>query len=228
MRKVEGSIHTPASPQTIYRKLCEVSILKDELYGTFEEESKIYVKKASELCGVKYLTDNIISFALNFQEDVAIIRNGVLDSICFCFPSGWVPSSRIGNKLSEIHSHIPDSDRLVASSDKISEVMTKQSFERFVWTISHGSSLSQHPKSKLTYPPTDIEDLFFRTERQTTMPLDENSSLFFVNVNVKPLTAVFQNQEMKQKIIDSVNSMSENILKYKGLKNIKEIINRLE
>ena len=32
-------------------------------------------------------TDSIKELALNFREDIAILHNGILESICFCFPS---------------------------------------------------------------------------------------------------------------------------------------------
>jgi len=73
--------------------------------------------------------------------------------------------------------------------------------------------------------PKTISDLYFRTERQTSIPLDQDSSLFFVRVDVKPLDLVFSDLEVRQRIVDSINSMSDNILHYKNLVTIKVILN---
>ena len=225
MTRATGPLFTLSNTYT-FRKSVELELWKTDLYGTIDDNAKDLVRKACSLCNVEE-TDNIVKFAMNFEEDVAILHKGVLSAICFCFPSSWVPRERIGMSLSKIHSEVADGQRLVDYSQKIAEVMCKQSFERFVWTICNSNSLSQHPKSKSNHVPQTIDDLYFRTEKQTTMPLDEESSLFFVHVSVYPLNAVFQDKETKQKIIDSVNSMSDNVLKYKNLVKIKEVLTKI-
>jgi hypothetical protein len=67
-----------------------------------------------------------------------------------------------------------------------------------------------------------MDDLYFRWEKQTTARIDNDTSLFFVKVNVVPLQQVYN-----QKILDSINSMSINVLAYKNLTNIKNLLNCL-
>ena len=66
----------------------------------------------------------------------------------------------------------------------------------------------------------DFENLYFRLETQISTPLDEFSSLFLVKVDVVPLRDVWD-----EIILESINSMSENIIKYKNLSEIKKFLN---
>ena len=80
--------------------------------------------------------------------------------------------------------------------------------------------------SKLNHPNIvrpkliDFDSLYFRLETQLSTPLDNESSLFLVKVDVIPLKKVWN-----EKILESINSMSENVLKYKNLIEIKKFLN---
>ena len=67
-----------------------------------------------------------------------------------------------------------------------------------------------------------FENLYFRVETQTTAPIDKLTSLFFIKVDVLPLAEVWD-----IRILESINSMTEEVLNYKSLKKIKEILNRI-
>ncbi len=191
-----------------------------DLYGQIPGVEKI-VERSANYCRV--YTDQIENLSLALEEDVAIMHQGKLAAICFCFPSGFIPSSKIGLPLSEIHNPVADGDLLRRASPGISRVMTEQeSFKRWVWTVTTNPSLSNHPNSKVNDLPNRIEDLYFRYETQTTARIDNDTSLFFVKVNVVPLKDVYN-----QKIIDSINSMSQSVLEYKNLTEIKKLLNCL-
>jgi hypothetical protein len=175
---------------------------------------------------------SIEDLALCLEEDVALMQDGVLSAICFCFPSSWVPAERIGMPLGQIHAHVADGQKLVAASPKIAHVMgdlEQGSFRRYVWTITNSPKLSQHPKYKNSSTPKTIDDLYYRVETQTTLPLPSNtgrSSLFLVKVEVCPLADLWSNLEQRQTIYDSISSMSEAVLEYKNLQAIKTILSR--
>jgi hypothetical protein len=67
-----------------------------------------------------------------------------------------------------------------------------------------------------------LENLFFRLETQISTPLDQDSSLFLVKVEVCPLQEVWSDI-----MLESINSMSDNVLQYKKLKNIKSYLNMI-
>lgn len=175
-------------------------------------------------------TSNIVNFALQIDEDVAIMHQGRLVAICFCFPSSWIPQERIGQTLADIHTPVADGDRLRQMSQRIAQTMAdvaQGSFRRHVWTISNSGDLSQHPANKSNKVPANVNDLWFRLETQTTMPIgDGESSVFCVRVETEPLSTLWHNDQQRQTILDSINSMTDAVLEYKNLKEIKKILTK--
>jgi hypothetical protein len=175
-------------------------------------------------------TSNIVNFALQIEEDIAVMHRGRLVAICFCFPSSWIPAERIGQELTRIHDPVADGDNLRRMSQRIAETMAdpaQGSFRRHVWTIANSGELSQHPDCKNTSRPGTIDDLWFRLETQTTLPIGDNqSSLFFVRVETEPLSTIWSEATKRDTLLDSINSMTDAVLTYKNLHHIKEILNQ--
>jgi len=96
-------------------------------------------------------------------------------------------------------------------------------FRRYVWGISSLGSLSQHPGYKRPEPKR-VEDLYFRTETQTTIGLSAGVTLFFVKVDMHPLGNVWQDVEKRKLLIESVSSMTDAVLQYKHMVEIKSIL----
>ena len=227
MSRNTGPIFEPVTDQNhVESKTKELDRWGKDLFGCRRPD---LVRLAASVLKVKN-TENIVELAMNFKEDVAIMHQGVLESICFCYPSSWIPNERVGLTLAEIHKPVADGDMLRRVSQRIAETMaTQDSFRRYVWTISTTNELSNHPK--MFKPPvtdqTTVQDLWFRMETQTTMPLgDKESSLFFVKVDTVPLSMFWNELDKQLAIVDSINSMTDDILEYKNLKLIKEILNK--
>ena len=70
---------------------------------------------------------------------------------------------------------------------------------------------------------TSFDNLYFRLETQISAPVDEDTSLFLVLVEVFPLNKVWNSS-----ILKSINSMSESVLEYKNLIEIKKYLNSLK
>lgn len=228
MYRNTGHIVEPVKDKVVNRNLksLELNRWNTDLWACRRPD---LVKLACKVMDVPE-TDHIVTFALNFKEDVAILHNDVLSSICFCYPSSWIPSHNIGKTLTEIHRPVADGETLRKASPGIGRVMSEEySFRRWVWTISTTGALSNLPR--IEKPPvtenTTIDDLYFRLETQTTLPLGNGeSSLFFVNVETCPLHQFWDDIEKRQTIVDSVNSMSDAVLEYKNLIEIKKILNK--
>jgi hypothetical protein len=210
---------------------CEAKYIEFDKYGTdlYANRRADLVNLASKVLNIAP-TDSIKELALHFREDIAILHKGVLEAICFCFPSSWVPSSKIGKSLTEIHEPVADGDALRKMTPRLTEMMSIQGpFRRYVWTISTTGELSNHPRVEkpVVTEDTNIDDLYFRMETQTTSPLGDGlSSLFLVLVETCPLNQLWDNIEYRQKILDSVDSMSDSVLQYKNLVDIKKILNK--
>jgi hypothetical protein len=219
MVRNEGPVFISDPDQQIIRqKRIQIELYGTDLYGQLPE-SKLVIERAALKCNV--YSDQIVDLALRLEEDVAVMHRGKLAGICFCFPSGFKPSERVGLSLSEIHKPVADSDQLVKASPGIARVMTEQhSFRRYVWTVTVNPDLSNHPANSKDVVPATMADLYFRWETQTTLRVDDETSLFFVKVDVVPLSNVWN-----QRILDSINSMSDAVLTYKNLHSIKQLLN---
>ena len=175
-------------------------------------------KKVTELLGSNQ-SDSFFETAMKIEEDIAVMHSGKLVAVCFCFPSGWIPSNELNSDLSKLHAPVADNELLIKSSKKLEQHMNKQTIRRWVWNVTTISNLSNHPN--IERPKIiDFDSLHFRLETQVSTPLDDESSLFLVKVDVFPLKKIWN-----EKILESINSMSESVLKYKNLIEIKKFLN---
>jgi hypothetical protein len=211
---------SPPDQKIIQSKKLELEKYSTDLWAQGENLEKV-ISKAADYCNV--YTNNIVDLALRLEEDIAVMHQGRLAAICFCFPSGFKPAERVGMLLGDIHRPVADGEMLVRASPGITRVMCEQpSFRRYVWTITANPDLSNHPDNHKNTIPVGIDDLYFRYETQTTARVDDDTSLFFVKVDVVPLRNVWN-----QKILDSINSMSDAVLEYKNLHYVKKLLNTL-
>lgn len=214
------------SGDILEKKRGELQSWKEDLYGQIDNDVTVILLKLACMLTGKTETTDIVEFALNFDEDVVVMHRGKIQALCVCFPSGWVPKDKLGWSLTEIHSHVADGQKLAAASQRITEIIAgSDCFKRYVWTISNGAALNQHPKNKPTDLPKSINDLYFRVETQTTLPIgDGYSSLFFIKTDMTPLAEVFADVHLKMQILESLNSMSDAILDYKNLRFIRGLL----
>ena len=177
-------------------------------------------------CGFD-LNTTLPAICIRLEEDIAILKDGHLHTIGFCFPSGFYPAQKLGLSFFDMHLPVGDGETLRRSSEKVSALISKQDamFRRYVWTLTSLPSLSQLPSYDKPVPQS-INDLYFRTETQTTVGVNGGICLFFVKVDMHPLHQVWDDPEKRSLIIDSVNSMSDAVLTYKNLHLIKEIVNK--
>ena len=163
---------------------------------------------------------------LEIPDDVIIMHKGKVEAAFVAMASSWNPRTVQGKTLEEVHQPVADNEMLLRASDGIWRSMTSgKSFHRHVWGISPLKSLSNHPRHK---KPSfkSLNDLYFRIEHERTLTVDEDTAAFFIDVEVMPLSTVFHlKQEYRDLIKDSINSMSENLLAYKNLEEVKEMIN---
>jgi len=200
---------------------------KTELFlsGSTLSNKKEAVKALSRYCGFEE-TDEIKEIALQLEEDIAILENGNLVSICFCFASGFDPLEKLGQDFMQMHAPVADNQKLQRASDKVVELISTPGamFRRYVWTIAPSSSLSRHPIRKIHEPiPQSRDSLFFRKETQTTVGAEGGLTFFFVKVEVVPFSSI--STEDQALVVESINTMTEEVLEYKGLTDIKNLLN---
>jgi hypothetical protein len=225
--KYEGETFNPnPNPNYIKQKQIELNKLGAGL-GYSLMDGVFLVEDLSRYCNFKP-TNDIREIALQLEEDIAILYNGRLVSMCFCFPSGFRPNEKVGQTFMELHAPVANNQKLQRASDKVTEMISKPGakFRRYVWTLTTSPELSRHPCYKLLEPTVStIDKLYFRQETQTTVGYnDGRTTFFFVKVDITPFTSL--SSETQQQAIDSVNSMSDAVLEYKGLNEIKKLLNQ--
>ena len=96
-------------------------------------------------------------------------------------------------------------------------------FHRYTWAISSLDTLSNHPHYER--PEIDsIRHLTFRVEHEKTVPIVKGESVaFLLQIQTKDLTDVMH--DAGDLLRKSINSMSDNVLKYKNLTKVKDLIN---
>ena len=220
MQKYDGPLfNSKPDEKYLSEKHLQINKYGKDLFGQTEQyESSDLNKKVSQTLGLEE-TESLLETAMKVEEDLAVMHNGKLEAICFCFPSGWIPGRELKADLSKLHLPVADNDLLLKSSQKLSQHMNKQIIRRWVWNITTIPGLSNHPSEERPLL-SDFENLYFRLETQISTPLDEFSSLFIVKVDVISLKEVWD-----ELILESINSMSDNIIKYKNLSEIKKFLN---
>ena len=170
------------------------------------------------------------ALALSVQEDIVVVRSGGADEaecLCVAFPSAWDPQEKVGQNFSEVHQPVANNTALLRSHRPVMNALFhKGPFVRFVWGLSANGRLGQHPLEAETSLPRDIlrspaklaAALFFRTERQVSIPLPTfGRCLFTVRVATQPLEAALCNDERRRTFAAALASMDEELLAYKGL-----------
>ena len=220
--KYEGpAFNANPDPTYLLEKKKELELHGSHVCGTI---SNNYLHHLNTFCGIDVNT-TLPEICVKLEEDFAILKDGHLHTIGFCFPSGFYPAQKLDLSFFDMHLPVGDGETLRRSSEKVSALISKQDamFRRYVWTLTSLPTLSQLPS--YTKPtPESINDLYFRTETQTTVGIGGDICLFFVKVEMHPLQLVWEDPEKRTLIVDSVNSMSEAVLGYKNLAFIKSII----
>lgn len=168
----------------------------------------------------------------SLQEDFVIWapnKRGDLSAqvLSVCLPSGWNPHEKANKTFLEIHEPIPEFDLINKASDHISKMITTRGpFIRHVWSICNRPDLNRHPDRYIPWASEDISSMWYRTERQVTIPIDGYAALFLIRVYQYPLTEIFEDPDKKQKVIDSILSMTPAVLGYKGFQYLRDYFNQ--
>ena len=170
---------------------------------------------------------------LAFAEDFAVIdgANGHIPWLAVCLPSHWAPEDKVGRHFAEVHGPVADNQMLLAASDHLARLVTgNERWERFVWTVTAHPGLDNHP---LRWPSAgwphgvDADTLaaraFFRTERQTFIPLvEQRQAIFTIHVEVTRLPDAIITPMQACRLDDALASMSPAVLRYRGLTDARD------
>jgi hypothetical protein len=174
---------------------------------------------------VETKSGDYLSLAKEIDEDLIIQRlddkQDWMASAHVCFPSGWLPSEKIGKNFDEIHAPVPMS---LHNSKKIVEAMIyKGIFERFVWSVVHEKKYNFHPRFKTKEFDASNPCVFIKIERQVTVAFPEQHFCLFILRQY----LIDEKNIKKEALCSSLMKMKEPELKYKGIKSKEELIKYL-
>jgi dimethylamine monooxygenase subunit A len=173
-------------------------------------------------------------FELAVEEDFAVLdgATGTLPWLSVCVPSHWVPEDKLGLDFLAVHAPVADNAMLLAASSQLVQLATSGAqWERHVWTISASGRHDQHPGRHPRTPWPDATDshvfaasCFLRAERQTFFPVGQGTrqAVFTIRVMLQPLMAAVDTPAKAARLQASLASMSDAVLRYKGLTGARE------
>lgn len=171
--------------------------------------------------------------SLAFAEDLAIVdgRTAALRWLAVALPSHWAPERKIGLHFAEVHRPVPDADRLRQAGDSLMSLVSAgegaERWERFVWNVTDQPRLHAHPDrcDPQRWAHTAVDAAWWRTERQTFIPLPERrEALFLIGVDVQPLAQALSTAERAAALHAAVASMTPAVLAYRGLAGVRDAL----
>ncbi|MEJ5991864.1 heme-dependent oxidative N-demethylase subunit alpha family protein [Ramlibacter sp. PS3R-8] len=171
---------------------------------------------------------------LAFEEDFALLDGAstTLPWLCVSVPSHWAPEDKLGLAFHSVHAPVADNHALVAAGRQLVQLVTGGGhFERFVWTLTPSGRYDQHPRRHGREPwPATAEPVGFagqcwlRSERQTFFPVPgvPGQAIFTIRVMLQPLPDAVRSADDARRLHDSLASMSDAVLEYKGLAPARE------
>jgi hypothetical protein len=166
--------------------------------------------------------------SLAFAEDFAVVdgRNGTIPWLAVALPSHWAPEDKVGRHFAEIHAPVADGELLRKAGDSLMRLVTgTERWERFVWNVTDQPRLHAHPQrvDALRWQHTAVADAWWRTERQTFIPVPEpRQAVFTIHVEVQRLAEAITSPARAAALHAAVGSMSEAVLAYRGLAAVRE------
>ena len=136
--------------------------------------------------------------SLAFIEDFAVVDavSGTVPWLAVALPSHWAPESKLGRHFAEVHAPVADGDLLRKAGASLMQLVTRsepgERWERFVWNVTDQPRLNAHPAvaGGPRWQQTSVAESWFRTERQTFIPLPDAQAVFTIAVDVQRLDEV--------------------------------------
>jgi hypothetical protein len=165
--------------------------------------------------------------SLAFAEDFAVVdgTTGCVPWLAVTLPSHWAPEAKLGRHFTEVHAPVADNALLLKATDGLLRVITSPDrWERFVWNVTDQPRLHAHPArvDAQRWRQTAVEQAWWRTERQTFIPLpDRQQAVFTIAVNVERLADALPRPQHAVRLHAAIASMSPAVLDYRNLGGVR-------
>jgi hypothetical protein len=166
--------------------------------------------------------------SLAFAEDLAVVdgRDGRIPWLAVALPSLWAPERKVGQHFASVHAPVADNQLLLRAADALTRMVTgPERWERFVWNVTDQPRLHAHPEriDPRRWQLTAVEQAWWRTERQTFIPVPElGQAVFTIEVQVQRLVDVLHTPDHARALRAAIASMSPAVLDYRNLSAMRE------
>jgi hypothetical protein len=134
--------------------------------------------------------------ALLVAEDLVVLTRPdgawIMAAGVVCFPSHWVPTSKLGQPVASIHGPVPRYAEEL--SDRVDRFLDRLTVERPAWRRNwalHATSELYAPRPVPVAAPVAPEDHWLRSERQTLTVLPATGAILFaIRTEQVPLAAL--------------------------------------
>jgi dimethylamine monooxygenase subunit A len=164
----------------------------------------------------------IVTASRLIQEDLCVlVRDDTwrLRAACVCFPSRWDLATKIGTTLDEIHGPVPGYDDQLARPTILffDRLKPDRSFWRLNWTLLDSPDLFQ-PASARRAPEGDIDQWYFRVERQTLRSLPRTRAIVFtIRTYVTSAVALCDRDDtFASALVHALETAPRDVQAYKG------------
>ena len=164
----------------------------------------------------------IVSASKLVQEDLCVLVKSDdwrLQAACVCFPSRWNLATKIGTTMDAIHDPVPGYESELSSPTNtfFDRLKPDRSFWRLNWTLLDNPVLHQ-PYSIRKSPSGDLDDWYFRVERQTLRQLPKTNAIVFTirNYVASAKTLRERDPEFGPNLLAALDSSPESMQGYKG------------
>ena len=164
------------------------------------------------------------------QEDLCLMAPGdtgyTLEAASLCFPSRWRLIDKIGKRMVDIHSPVPDyENKLARPVDRFFDKLDiNKPVWRVNWSLTDDPDLYQPIRKTSTDYSRSINSknagdlIFLRCERQTLRRLpDTGWILFSIKTYVDKVSALVCQPEALVNLRHSINNMSTDMQQYKNI-----------
>lgn len=144
-----------------------------------------------------------------------------------CFPSGWAPEEKLGLPIGQIHEPVPTLNRMLG--DRIQSFLgrlpSQDSFDRLNWGLAPQAERNRHPLTQVASFTSDfpLEKAWLRVEHQSFHALPRTNGIaFLIHLTIHSVGQLLGDREITSGLLRQLQSMSEEVARYKGLAKVRE------
>jgi len=151
---------------------------------------------------------------------------------CLCFPSSWRLSDKLGRPIEFIHGPVPGLNQSIGQGIHKFLVTLKPGIAslRHNWGLSRSPELNHHPDRVLPRLDATVnaDEVWLRVEHQALIALPKTGGILFgIRVVNHPLVDVKADAVAADRLCRALESMPEEMARYKGLATARERIIQL-